>query len=138
LIDKPFYIILAAYSFSFGILGAQFLADSYGITLTAPDGTIVKNALLDYIQQDTINQFSANVTASNNGTGDGSSSFGAWGLQPIIEAANIATFLFYLVTGTYIFNILYLFGVPAIFIIPIVVIYFILLARSIIALIRGV
>ena len=130
MIDKPFYIILAAYSFSFGMLGAQFLADSYGITLTAPDGTIIKNALLDYINTNTINQFSSNVTASNNGT--------SWGLEPIIQAANIATFLFYLITGTYIFNILYLFGVPAIFIIPIVVIYFILLARSIIALIRGI
>ena len=130
MIDKPFYIIIAAYSFSFGLLGAQFMADSYGITLTAPDGTVIKNALLEYINEDQINTFSSNVTASNNGT--------SWGLEPIIQAGNIATFLFYLLTGTLIFNFLYLFGVPAIFIIPIVVIYFILLARSIIALIRGV
>ena len=106
------------------------MADSYGITLTAPDGTVIKNALLEYINQDQLNTFSQNVTASNNGT--------SWGLEPIIQAGNIATFLFYLLTGTLIFNFLYLFGVPAIFIIPIVVIYFILLARSIIALIRGV
>ena len=130
MIDKPFYIILAAYSFSFGMLGAQFLADSYGITLTAPDGTIIKNALLEYVREDTLNTFSTNVTASNNGT--------SWGLEPILQAANIATFLFYLLTGTYIFNILYLFGVPGIFIIPIVIIYFILLGRAIIALIRGI
>ena len=130
MIDKPFYIILAAYSFSFGILGAQFLADSYGIVLTAPDGTIIKNALLDYIQTDTLNTFATNVTASNNGT--------SWGLAPIIQAGNIATFIFYLLTGTYIFNILYLFGVPGIFIVPIVIIYFVLLGRAIIALIRGV
>ena len=130
MIDKPFYIIIAAYSFSFGLLGAQFMADSYGIVLTAPDGTVIKNALLEYINEDQINTFSSNVTASNNGS--------SWGLEPIIQAGNIATFLFYLLTGTLIFNFLYLFGVPAIFIIPIVVIYFILLARSIIALIRGV
>ena len=130
MIDKPFYIIIAAYSFSFGLLGAQFMADSYGITLTAPDGTVIKNALLEYINEDQINTFSSNVTASNNGS--------SWGLEPIIQAGNIATFLFYLLTGTLIFNFLYLFGVPAIFIIPIVVIYFILLARAIIALIRGV
>ena len=130
MIDKPFYIIIAAYSFSFGLLGAQFMADSYGIVLTAPDGTVIKNALLEYINEDQINTFSSNVTASNNGT--------SWGLEPIIQAGNIATFLFYLLTGTLIFNFLYLFGVPAIFIIPIVVIYFILLARTIIALIRGV
>jgi hypothetical protein len=130
MIDKPFYIILAAYSFSFGMLGAQFLADSYGITLTAPDGTPIKNELIVNLQQDQLNQFATNVSSSNNGT--------SWGLEPIIQAGNIATFIFYLVTGTYIFNILYLFGVPAIFIIPITVIYFILLGRSIIALIRGV
>ena len=130
MIDKPFYIIIAAYSFSFGLLGAQFMADSYGIVLTAPDGTVIKNALLEYINEDQINTFSQNVTASNNGT--------SWGLEPIIQAGNIATFLFYLLTGTLIFNFLYMFGVPAIFIIPIVVIYFILLARTIIALIRGV
>ena len=130
MIDKPFYIIIAAYSFSFGLLGAQFMADSYGITLTAPDGTVIKNALLEYINEDQINTFSSNVTASNNGS--------SWGLEPIIQAGNIATFLFYLLTGTLIFNFLYLFGVPAIFIIPIVVIYFILLARAIIALLRGV
>ena len=130
MIDKSFYIIIACYSFSFGLLGAQFMADSYGIVLTAPDGTVIKNALLEYINEDQINTFSQNVTASNNGT--------SWGLEPIIQAGNIATFLFYLLTGTLIFNFLYLFGVPAIFIIPIVVIYFILLARSIIALIRGV
>ena len=130
MIDKPFYIIIAAYSFSFGLLGAQFMADSYGIVLTAPDGTVIKNALLEYINEDQINTFSSNVSASNNGS--------SWGLEPIIQAGNIATFLFYLLTGTLIFNFLYLFGVPAIFIIPIVVFYFILLARAIIALIRGV
>ena len=130
MIDKPFYIILAAYSFSFGMLGAQFLADSYGITLTGPDGSPIKNALLEYVNQDQLNTFSQNVTASNNGT--------SWGLEPIKQAGDIATFLFYLVTGTLIFNFLYLFGIPAIFIIPIVIIYFILLGRAIIALIRGI
>ena len=112
------------------MLGAQFLADSYGITLTAFDGTPIKNALLVYINEGELNQFASNVTASNNGT--------SWGLEPIIQAGNIATFIFYLVTGTLIFNYMALFGIPIIFIAPIVVIYFILLGRSIIALIRGV
>ena len=116
------------------MLGAQFLADSYGIILTAPDGTVIKNALLEYIQTDTLNTFATNVTSSNNSTSNGTS----WGLEPIIQAGNIATFIFYLLTGTYIFNILYLFGVPGIFIVPIVIIYFILLGRAIIALIRGI
>jgi hypothetical protein len=130
MIDKPFYIIIAAYAFSFGMLGAQYMADSYGITLTAHDGTIIKNSILDFVNEDRINTFSQNVTSSNNGT--------SWGLEPIIQAGNIATDLFWLLTGASIFNFLYLFGVPAIFIAPIVIIYFFLLARTIIALIRGV
>lgn len=116
------------------MLGAQFLADSYGITLTAPDGTVIKNALLDYVQEDTLNTFASNVSGSQSYVGGNST----WGLEPIIQAGNIATFIFFLLTGTYIFNIMYLFGIPVIFIAPIVIIYFVLLGRSIIALIRGV
>ena len=131
MIDKPFYIIMAAYAFSFGFLGAQFLADSYGITLTAPDGTVIKNAMTDIIQIGNINTMSAQVTNStSNQTG--------LSLDPIFYAASIAWSLFQLLTGTYVFNILYLFGVPSVFIVPIGALYTIMLARTVIALIRGI
>ena len=131
MIDKPFYIIIAAYAFSFGFLGAQYLADSYGIMLTAPDGTVIRNAMSDIIVIGNINTMSTqvNTTVAN---------FSGITLDPILNAASIAWSLFQLMTGTYVFNILSLFGVPPVFIIPIAVIYMILLARTVIALIRGI
>ena len=131
MIDKPFYIIIAAYCFSFGFLGAQFLADSYGIIMTAPDGTIIKNAVIDIIQIGNINTMTLQV---NSTVGN----FSGITLDPILNAASIAWSLFQLLTGTYVFNILYLFGVPAVFIVPIGVVYMIMLARTVIALIRGI
>lgn len=133
MIDKPFYIIIAAYAFSFGFLGAQFMADSYGITLTAPDGTVVKNGLTDIIQIGNINTFS---NAVNNTATNSTGLLNAVDL--VVAAATVASSLFQLMTGAYVFNILYLFGVPAVFIVPIVVIYYIILARAVIALIRGI
>lgn len=133
MIDKPFYIIIAAYAFSFGFLGAQFLADSYGATLTAPDGTVIRNAFDDIIQIGNIN----NAATIVNSTATNSTGL----LNPVdlvVAAASVASALFQLMTGTYVFNILYLFGVPAVFIVPIAAIYIILLARTVIALIRGI
>ena len=131
MIDKPFYIIIAAYAFSFGFLGAQFLADSYGIILTAPDGTVIKNAMQDIIKISNINTMSTQV---NSTVGN----FSGITLEPVLNAAAIAWSLFQLLTGTYVFNILYLFGIPPVFIVPIGVIYMIMLARTVIALIRGI
>lgn len=131
MIDKPFYIIIAAYCFSFGFLAAQFMADSYGIILTAPDGTVIKNAMTDIIRVSNLNTMSTQV---NSTVGN----FSGITLDPILNAASIAWSLFQLMTGIYVFNILTLFGVPPVFIVPITVVYFILLARTIIALIRGI
>ena len=108
------------------------MADSYGITLTTPDGEPVKNALTEIIQITTINdasdQFITNTTDS----------YPLVLYQAAVAASQIAFYLFQLMTGTYVFNILYLFGIPPVFIVPIAVIYIILLARSLIALIRGI
>lgn len=112
------------------MLGAQYFADFYGVTLTAYDGTPIANAVEEYIDIDRINSFANNVTSSNNGT--------SWGLEPIIQAGNIATFIFYLLTGIFTFNVLYLLGVAPVFIAPIVIIFYVQVGRAIIALIRGV
>ena len=130
MIDKPFYIIIAVYCASFGMLGAQFLADSYGITLTAPDGTVIKSSLIDSIKIQNINKMYNDVNNLKNGT--------SFIFDVLTTGSQIAFELFTLLTGTYIFNIMYLFGIPAIFIIPIAVVYVILLVRALIALVRGV
>jgi len=114
-------------------LGAQFLADSYGITLTAPDGTPIANALQDIIRISNINTASTTINqTATNSTGI------LTAVNLVVGSAQIAITLFQLMTGTYVFNLLYLFGVPAVFIVPIAVIYVILLAIMVIAKIRGV
>ena len=99
--------------------------------MTAPDGTIIKNAVIDIIQIGNINTMTLQV---NSTVGN----FSGITLDPILNAASIAWSLFQLLTGTYVFNILYLFGVPPVFIVPIGIIYMIMLARTVIALIRGI
>lgn len=116
------------------MLTAQFVADSYGITLTAPDGTPLKSALVDYVRIGNLNSLASKVnttSGSNNST--------------ILDAVGFASYtalqlgwdLFLVMTGFYIFNTLVLFGIPAILIIPITVVYLIYLVRTVIALIRG-
>jgi len=58
--------------------------------------------------------------------------------NPIAAAANIAYLLFGIITGTYIFNILTFMGVPIEFVGGIIMIYIIMLARTVIALLRGI
>ena len=115
------------------MLGAQYLADSYGITLRAPDGTPIKSAIIDYIQIGNLNSIPANMQALNNGTSI---------IDSIIKAAyvgyQLGWELFTLLFGFYIFNVIYLFGVPAIFVVPITGMYIILLIITIISKIRGV
>ena len=117
------------YCTSFGLLGGQFMADSYGLTLRAPDGTAIKANILDFVNVDNINTRTSNVTQSNET---------AFILDPIIAGATIAWQFFLLLTGTYIFNLLYLFGVPTIFIAGMVIIYSFLLINTLIAKIRGI
>lgn len=63
-------------------------------------------------------------------------------LVPIENAFNIGLFvgweLLTILTGTYIFNFLLLMGVPSIIIAGLLLVYFIMVGRTIIALIRGV
>src|SRR3972149_2090072 len=68
MIDKPVYIIIAVYCVSFAMLGAQYLADSYGITLRAPDGTPIRSSIIDYIQIGNINAAVSTMSNINNGT----------------------------------------------------------------------
>jgi len=129
LIDKPLFIIVVMYCTSFGLLGGQFMADSYGLTLRTPDGTAIRAELLDIVRVDNINTRTSNVTQSNET---------AFILDPVIAGATIAWQFFLLLTGTYIFNLLYLFGIPTIFIAGMVIVYSFLLINTLIAKIRGI
>ena len=133
MIEKSLMVILFLYITSFSAIGMQYIADSYNITITNQDGQIVKSEVLDFINLEAIDTSLENVT-SVGGTDD--PTFFVY--QSVIAAAGFAWELFLLLTGTYIFNILYLFGVPVPFIVGFVAIYGIMLIRTLIAYIRGI
>lgn len=134
MIEKPLFIIICTYLVSFSVLTAQWFADQYDITLTNYQGVEIKSNLLDILDLDNLNTITADMAAAQgqeNGT-----------LSPVENAFNIGMFvgweLLGILTGTYIFNFMYLMGVPAIVIGGILLVYFIMVGRTIIAYIRGV
>lgn len=133
MINKPLYIIIFVYCVSFSMLGAQFLADSYGIVMQNQDGEPIKSEVIDNIRITNLNTFSDEIIANQTQARETE-----FTLDPIFAGASIAWELFLLLTGTYVFNIMFQFGIPIIFIIPISAVYLIMLANTLIAKIRGV
>ena len=134
--EKALVIIVFMYGTSFSLLGAQYvISDVFGSTLTSPvTGQPIKSSLLGngtngIINIGIINQQQLNITSNSRS---------ATVTNPIGTAASMAWEIMQILTGTYIFNTLYLLGVPAIFIAGLVILYVILLARAIIAYIRGI
>lgn len=135
MIEKSLYIIIFMYAASFSILGIQYvLADAFNFTLKNSEGVELKSSILDFINQDTLNQVTgeiATVNSTYNSTLDAVENSFNIGI-------NIAFDLLTLLTGTYIFNVLWLLGVPPIFIAGMIILYALLLGRAIIAYVRGV
>jgi len=131
MIDKSIIIVIAMYALSFSALTVQFvLADVFGATLTNFEGVPIKNDLLNVTNINTLNQASKAIATANYTVVDVAAAFFA--------AGSVVTQLLLLLTGTYIFNLLILFGVPTIFVAGMIGIYIFFLARTIIALIRGI
>ncbi len=133
MINKPLYIIIFVYCVSFSMLGAQFLADSYGITMVNQDGNPIKSEVVDNIRIENLNTATSEIISNQTQAREDE-----FILDPIFAGASIAWELFLLLSGTYIFNIMFQFGIPVIFIVPISAIYLIMLANTLIAKIRGV
>ncbi len=133
MINKPLYIIIFVYCVSFSLLGAQFLADSYGIVMVNQDGDPIKSEVIDNIRIGNINTMTKEIISNQTQAREDE-----FILDPIFAGASIAWELFLLLSGTYVFNIMFQFGIPVIFIVPISAIYVILLANTLIAKIRGV
>ena len=135
MIEKSLYIIIFMYISSFCLLGVQYvMADIFGLTLKNGEGVEIKSNVLAAINQNTLNQITGDIASVNstyNSTLDAVENSFAIGIS-------IAFDLLTLLTGTYIFNVLYLLGVPPIFIAGMIVIYAFLLGRAIIAYVRGV
>ncbi len=118
------------YSISFSILGAQFIVgDVMGVEMTDINGDPLKSSILTTIQVDQLNTSAQNVIGTNQ------TSIVS---DPITAAAGIAWELILLMTGTYVFQIAYLLGIPSILVAGMVLLYIILLMRTIIAYLRGI
>ena len=135
MIEKPLIIIIFVYCASFSTLAGQYLVgDVLGITITNPEGVEIKSNLLAILDIDNLNQITSTIADSESQTNSS--------LAPIENAFNIGMFvgweLLGLLTGTYIFNFLLLMGIPSIVIGGMLLVYFIMVARTIIAYIRGV
>lgn len=135
MIDKSLYIIIFFYASGFMLLGVQYvLGDVYHIEMTNLDGDPLQSSILQIINTNNINSITSNIanaTDAENST-----------LDSIVNAFqlgyNIGIEFAFLLTGTYIFNIMYFFGIPVIVIAGFVALYLFCVGRTLIAYIRGV
>lgn len=129
-------LIIFMYAIGFSIVGIQFtIADVFNIELTNMEGVPIDLALRGFINNDEINTRTGNIVAANFTT---NSTFFDRVETFTTGAAYVAWELITLMTGTYIFYIMLLFGVDEIFVLIFVVLYALLLARSIIGYVRGI
>ena len=149
MIDKTLVIIIFMYAISFSILGIQYeLGDIYGVTLVTivdlrdssgnivtPAGTAIESSLLGFINQGELNQRAINIVQGNF---TGNTTYYDKVETFTTGAAFVAWELVTLLSGTYIFNMMYLLGVPLYFVIGFLALYLFLLARTIIGLVRGI
>ena len=117
------------YAAGFSLLGAQYtLADTVGFTITNMDGVPIKSALHGFIKDDAINERPQNIVSADF---QGNSTYYDKVETFATGAAFVAWELVSLMTGTYIFYIMFLFGVPEIFVLVFVTLYVLLLGRAI-------
>jgi len=137
LIEKALIIIIVMYAISFSALGWQFLMGNIfvGYEIKAYDGTVIRSAVLDWINETYLNTVSTNIITAN--FTQNTTAYDRV-IDSTIAAAYVGWELVQLMTGTYIFNLLFVLGVPPIFIAGMVILYVFLLGRTIIGYIRGI
>jgi len=141
MMEKALMIIMFMYCSSFGLLTAQYIiGDVVGEELRSPDGTAILPDIRGLIDIDTVNNITYNITTGTYTPVDQGNDTAFYDRVETFStaAASIAWLMVQLFSGTYIFNILALFGIPSILITCFVILYVFLLARAILAYIRGV
>jgi hypothetical protein len=147
--ESALKIMLFMWSVSFSVLGGQYIiGDVINVDLQNTwtdfngDGVIdtsdhvkLKSHLLTIIDEDTINETTQNIVTANFTT---NSTYYDKVETFTTGAAFVAWELVTLLSGTYIFNLLYLMGLPVMFIAFFVILYLALLARAIIGYVRGI
>ena len=136
MMEKPLHVMLFLWCISFSLLGAQYvIGDVFGITLTNSSGVPIKAHILTLIDEDTLNETTENIVNANFTT---NSTYYDRVETFTTAAAFVAWELVLLLSGTYIFNLLFLLEVPLIFTAFFVILYLALLARAIIGYVRGI
>ena len=136
MIDNALKIIIFMYAAGFSLLGVQYtMAVTIGLEMTNLDGVPIKSALHGFINDDEINTRTQNIVSADF---QGNSTYYDKVETFTTGAAFVAWELVSLMTGTYIFYIMFLFGVPEIFVLVFVTLYVLLLARAILGYVRGI
>lgn len=134
MIEKALFIVIVLYAGSFGFLVMQYVySDFFGFTMTSFTGVPLKPAILGFIDTDNFNEITNDVLTINSTTDSALDGIN----RAFVMGSNLALEAFQLITGTYIFNILYIFDVPPIAIAMLMAIYFILALRQLISIIRN-
>lgn len=140
MMEKAMVIIVFMWAIGFSLLGVQYVfGDVLGITLTSPvNNAPVKSCILSgcptfgvnapIYNVTTMNQIQSNVTATSRTSVVGN----------INSFLGMVWELILLLTGTYVFYMLYLLGVPSVFCVGMVGLYFFFLIRAFFGYIRGI
>lgn len=137
MIDKSIMIILFMYGMSISYLTVEYtFVDVFHLQIINLNGEVLTgSAVQDWIKLDTLNQNTQDII---NGTFDTNSTFYDKIETSVTAGAAVAWTFIQILTGLYIFNLVLFLGVPSPFVIGMAILYVILLARTIIALVRGV
>lgn len=130
MIEKSLIVIIFMYSFSFSALGVQYMyADVLGTDIKNFEGVVIKSEILNYIDMPAVNTATSGIVGTNSTSVVN---------NPVSAAAGIAWEIIQLMSGTYIFGVLVMLGVPSIIVAGMTILYVFMLARTIIAYIRGI
>ena len=129
MIEKSLIIIIFMYAISFSLLGGQYVMSTFGVTMVNYEGTPITSNLEIIIKPDRLNTITDNLNNINGTTAES---------DPVGTAAGLVVDIIGLLTGSYIFNLLFLFGVPSIFIGGMVILYAFMLFRTLIGYLRGI
>lgn len=129
MIEKALIIIIFMYATSFALLGGQYLLSPFGVELTNLEGVPISSSILTIVQTDNLASVTNQLNLINGTQAEA---------DPVTVAAGLVVDILGLLTGSYVFNLLFLIGVPPIFIYGMIVIYAIILFRALIAYLRGI
>ena len=137
MINKTFYVIIFIYTISFSVLAGQYtLADIYNIELQNYRGEPIKSAIIETAGLNKINEVSRNIIIT-----DFDEEVDGHPFDRVIDfnvgMAYVVWEVVLLLSGAYVFYILYLLGIPLFVVGAIIIIYSILLFRTIVGVLRG-